>query len=425
MRTVQINVGIIACLVGMALSLPACAAAGRITVTAGPDGAAAGPVSVKSDGGATCGAVFALTGDGATIAGQADGEGRLWWWNPAMKPGESRSLAVGEGGSAGDASGVELREGSDDTIEVIIDGKPFTAFNYRKSEPKPYLYPVIGPTGAPVTRDFPMKDNELEKQNKRQDHPHHRSIWTAHGDIRTDNLSEPGSNYWHEKSADKRDQQDRQVVRKVTRTCSGPVFGLIEAEIDWVHHSGRREFSETRTYRFFRAGGQRMIDIRNVFHFSDGDVTFADTKEGGILSLRLAVTMDEQGIKDPSPQHGQMTNSAGGVGSKECWGKAAAWCDYVGPVGGKPVGVAVFDAPSNYGHPAHWHIRDYGLYTANPFGLRSFDKNNPDSSHTFKKGEEAAFRYRIVIHPGDAKAARIKEQYGLFAEPPGTKVSGE
>jgi hypothetical protein len=154
------------------------------------------------------------------------------------------------------------------------------------------------------------------------------------------------------------------------------------------------------------------------------DVKFSNTKEGGILALRLAVTMDEKGVKTPKPLHGRMTNSEGGVGAKECWGKAAEWCDYVGPLDGQTVGVAVFDNPSNFRHPTRWHIRDYGLYTANPFGLADFvgDKSK-DGSHLFKKGESVEFKYRVVIHKADTKAAHIAKQWSLYGSPP--KVSSK
>jgi len=35
---------------------------------------------------------------------------------------------------------------------------------------------------------------------------------------------------------------------------------------------------------------------------------------------------------------------------------------------GKTVGIAVFDHPSNPRHPTTWHVRDYGLFAANPLG---------------------------------------------------------
>ena len=40
-----------------------------------------------------------------------------------------------------------------------------------------------------------------------------------------------------------------------------------------------------------------------------------------------------------------------------------------------------------------------------------------------KKGESAEFRYRVIIHKGDNKAARIADQWTLYGQPP--KVTGK
>jgi len=344
---------------------------------------------------------------------QVDQHGRMWWWQEALEPGQAiryqidsrvdPAVLTGE-------KGVYLKKVGDDTIVITIDGKPFTTLNYKKGESKPYLYPVIGPTGGAVTRNYPMKDVDGE----RKDHHHHRSIWCAHGDIRLAGR-DGSSNYWHEKVEDGKLKSDRQVVTRITRLTTGPVFARIEMEIDWINTKiNKRDFSETRTYTFFAANtDSRVIDAKNVFHFTEGDVTFGDTKEGGIMALRIATSMDE---KDPGK--GKMTNANGGVGAKQCWGKAAAWCDYVGPVNNKEVGIAVFDHPKNYGHPSHWHIRDYGLYTANPFGLSHFEGKDKNGSHTWKKGENIDWNYRVYIHKGDTKAAMVADQYRLYTTSP-------
>jgi hypothetical protein len=312
---------------------------------------------------------------------------------------------------------VKLEKRGGDQIEITIDGKLFTTFNFKKDEPRVYLYPLVGPTGVGVTRDYIMRDNPIEKDNKRQDHPHHRSLWTAHGDVRIKDFDKPGYDFW----AEPKDKPlPRQVLTKIVRMESGPVFGQIEAEIEWRTPEGQRVLTEDRTYTFFAADkDERVIDVKVAFKFNDMDVKFGDTKEGGLISLRLAVTMDEKGTTTPKELHGQMTNSRGGVGAKECWGKPAEWCDYVGPLDGATVGVAVFDKPKNPRYPTTWHIREYGLYTANPFGLKAFtgDKSQ-DGSQVWKKGESAQFQYRVVIHQGDTKAAGIADQWELYKNPP-------
>jgi hypothetical protein len=407
------------CVVAMlGLGAPA-ARATDIVIDAGSDGLAEGPVALAASGKLEPNHVYALVGQDLKIAAQTDAQGVLYWWSSGLPAGAKVRLGVQPGEAT---ARVQLDKKGADLIEVQVDGKLFTALNFKKSEPRVYLYPVIGPTGAAVTRDYIMKDTPLESGNKRQDHPHHRSLWTAHGDIRVGNFDKTGYDFWAEP---KGKPLPRQVLARVIRTVNGPVFGQVEAEIEWQTPEGKRLFTEDRTYTFYCGGrDERVIDQKNVFKFGDMDVMFADTKEGGLVSLRLAVTMDEIGVKQPAPLHGRMVNSRGGATAKECWGKAAEWCDYVGPLAGETVGVAVFDHPRNFRHPTTWHIRDYGLYTANPFGLAAFTNDkSKNGSHTWKKGETAEFNYRVLIHKGDTQASHVADQWKLYGAQP--KISIE
>ncbi len=402
-------------LVGTSAACSQAAGPLEIIVQVGERGLPAGPVWGKPAAGLKPGAVYRLrAGDDVSLLGQVDDEGRLWWWLPESAPGAGMIAYQAEPTEKVPAgTGVLVKRAGDDRVEVHIDGALFTVFNMAASEPKPFLWPVIGPTGDPVTRAYPMKQVEGE----RTDHAHHRSIWTGWGDVRTRDLTKPGTNYWHQ-SRDFADQ-DRQVVREITRMVSGPVFGQIDARIEWVAHDGRRDFIENRVYTFFRGDGDaRVIDVRNVFDFPDGDVMFTDTKEAGILSVRVATSMDEISL-NRKPGAGRIVNSEGQTGMNGCWGRPAKWCDFVGPVNGQTVGIAVFDARGNPGHPPRWHVRDYGLFSVNNFGVRDFpDGKGKDGSHVFKKGQTTRFDYRIVIHKGDTQAGRVADRFAVYAETP-------
>lgn len=395
---------------GLLLVSASTGCAERIKISAEKAAIPSGPVActLKAPAAAT---IYKLDKD---VWGQVDSSNRLWFWTkeiPAGKTVEYKASPASEKDAAGHI--VKVEQTGLDAITVTIDGDLFTILNFKKSEPRVYLYPLMGPTGAGVTRDYIMRDNPIEAQNKKQDHPHHRSMWVAYGDVRIKDFDKPGYDFW----AEPKDKPlPKQVLTKVVRTASGPVFGQIEAIIEWQTPEGQRVFSETRTYTFFRADkNERVIDTKSVFKFSDMDVKFGQTKEGGMIALRLAVTMDENGVKTPKEQHGKMVNSRGGVGMEQCWNKPAEWCDYVGPLEGEPVGIAVFDAPKNFRHPTTWHIRNYGLYTANPFMPAEKDK---DYSKTWKKGESTEFNYRVVIHKGDTGAAQIPSQWKLYSSPP-------
>jgi hypothetical protein len=132
-------------------------------------------------------------------------------------------------------------------------------------------------------------------------------------------------------------------------------------------------------------------------------VTFGDGKDGA-LGIRLRPVLQEDKDKD----HPHIVNADGLEGEKALWGKPSNWCDYSGMIGSEKVGVAILDHPDNPRHPVRWHARAYGLFAANPFGIGAFtgDKTQ-DGSVTLEPGKSLRYRYRVIIHEGDAKDANI------------------
>ena len=152
------------------------------------------------------------------------------------------------------------------------------------------------------------------------------------------------------------------------------------------------------------------MDFDITIHASHGEITLGDTKEGS-MAIRLAPTMRVTG---PVAQ-GHIVNSEDHRDG-DAWGKRAAWCDYCGPVNGRTVGVAIFDHPENPRHPTWWHVREYGLFAANPFGMRDFeDKPQRTGDINVPPGQSLTFRYRFYIHEGDEKQARVAELYREYA----------
>ncbi len=105
----------------------------------------------------------------------------------------------------------------------------------------------------------------------------------------------------------------------------------------------------------------------------------------------------------------------GRVGMAKVWGKRSNWVDYSADVDGEKLGVAMFDHSSNPRHPTYWHARDYGLFALNPFGQNAFDPAKEESHWTVPKGQKIAFRWRVVIHPGDVESAHVADLYRDYA----------
>ncbi|MDW8289647.1 MAG: DUF6807 family protein, partial [Armatimonadota bacterium] len=69
------------------------------------------------------------------------------------------------------------------------------------------------------------------------------------------------------------------------------------------------------------------------------------------------------------------------------------------------------------------HVRDYGLFAANPFGWRDFQNNpNVDGSLTVPAGGQVTFRYRTLWTKGTIPAERLNALYRAFASPPQIQV---
>ncbi|MDQ3703477.1 MAG: PmoA family protein, partial [Chloroflexota bacterium] len=282
-------------------------------------------------------------------------------------------------------------------------------------------FPLIGPTGASMVRNWPMVEGIEGETN---DHPHHKGLYVAHGDVN-------GTDHWSEGA-------NHSTMRHAgfSRLVSGPVYGSFDETVEWLDREARIVLTETRRVTFFnlrgndrlgghgRLGGEdKILDVSLRFSASSGTVTFGDTKEGGLLSIRLASSMDGPTKSRPDGA-GQMENSYGGRQEEECWGKRAMWCDYCGPLEGEIVGVCLMDHPTNPRYPTHWHVRAYGLMTANPFGLHDFynDSDTHRGDWTIPAYESRNFHYRVLLHRGSTDTAGVRERYHDFVNIPSVQL---
>lgn len=296
-------------------------------------------------------------------------------------------------------AGVQLTP-LEDRVRVEINGQLFTEYVF-KDVPRPFCYPVIGPGGVQMTRHWPMREAPAEDR----DHKHHRSLWFTHGSVN-------GHDFWSE------DKNFGRIVHDgFAEVKSGRNAGVIRSRNKWVAADGKVICTDELTVRVHnRPSSERVLDYEITIHASEGDLTFGDTKEG-TMAIRLAETMRLKPNKENAGKPtGSIVNSEG-VRDGATWSQRAAWCDYYGPVEGRTVGVAVFDHPQNPRHPTWWHVRDYGLFAANPFGRHDFEKL-PDKTAgnlVVPAGQRVTFRYRFYFHEGDEQQARVAARYAEYA----------
>jgi hypothetical protein len=294
------------------------------------------------------------------------------------------------------AGGVEVKR-DDYKVDFLSDGNLITTFNFSGEYSKPFFFPVLGPYNSHITRSFPMAVVEGEQA----DHPHHRSMWTAHGDVN-------GVDFWSEGEG-----CGRQSHVAFLDLEGGPVLGKMTSLVDWLDNGGERVLLESKKVVFYKTTHHlKIIDYEISLFAVEKDVRFGDTKEGGLLSVRMATRLCED-------MGGRIENSFGGIGEQETWGRRAHWCNYSGPVDDEVLGIAILDHPSNPRHPTYWHVRSYGLFAANPFGISAFTGNDRVSGELLlKAGTKVTFRYRVVLHLGYAWEANIPSRFIDYVFPP-------
>ncbi len=385
------------------------AAARTLVVEAGSQDRVSVPMSIDAPADAKA---ATMTADGKAVECQV-ADGRLWFILADLPAGKTASFEVefkakaDAKAGADKADGVQVKQ-ADKQVDISIAGKPFTSYIFgnpkigRNQLRRPCFWPVHGPGQVTMTRPYPMQHENLPAKVA-TDHPHHTSIWVAHGDVnKVDNWSISSKAGW-------------QVHKSFSLLTDGPVVGIIRETLDWTDADKKPNLAETRTVRVYNLPDTgRVMDIELTFKATCGKVTFGDTKEGGPLAMRTRPEFrsDKRGDK------GVVINSQGNQGGA-AWGKKARWVDCSGMVAGKRYGLAMFDAPGNLRHPQTWHARTYGLCAINPFGLHHFNKTKGhEGDWTIEAGQSATMRYRIYFHAGDAKAAGVEARWNDYAKPP-------
>ena len=286
-------------------------------------------------------------------------------------------------------------------VRVEIRGELFTEYHFEGA-PHVYFHPVIGPGGLPITRAYPIR---TDVEGEEQDHPHHRSLWYSHGSVN-------GVDFWSESP-----KAGTIVHGKFLELKSGADSGVIRSENKWIAPNGEVICTDERTFRVYaRPAGERLFDFDITLKAGEKEIVLGDTKEGS-MAIRIAESMRlTVGKNKPGPGH--IVQSTG-VRDGATWGKRAEWCDYSGPVRDKIVGIAMFDHPQNPRHPTSWHVRDYGLFAANPFGLHDFEKKPAGAGNfAIPAGQSATFRYRFYLHEGDERQANVAARYQEYTQTP-------
>ncbi len=276
-----------------------------------------------------------------------------------------------------------------DGVSFQVDGIELTRYNTGRFVHRPYLFPLVGPSGRMLTR--------IGHPHDPMGHRHHYSIWIAHHKVN-------GLDFWGD------DGDNKQVHKKFIELDDGPQSARLVCEIAWNASEKRTLLNEVReitaTYpEAFPAPGSDLqnaywyLDITSKLEPADEPVILGATPFG-LLGVRMAKFI---GVKDGG---GKIQNSSGQINESGIFAQPARWCDYSGWVSEVVrEGITVFDAPQNFGHPAQWHVRDDGWMCPSQFRQQALP---------LKAGESVTFRHRLLVHGSVFDPSVIERHYKLW-----------
>lgn len=293
-------------------------------------------------------------------------------------------------------------------IDVLANGKLFTSFRWTDNMTKPVFYPILTSEGTAITRGFPIEP----KAGERADHPHQIGMWFTYGNVN-------GLDFWGNGSqglGTKNKNGGFIKHLKIEDIKNGAGEGSFVSVESWQDSTGTELMHEKTTFRFIADEKMRIIDRTTTFTAGETDVLMPDTKEG-MFGLRVArqlelpdkgniVLYNADGTTTRTRDtlnigiSGNYTSSEGSTGL-DVWGTRARWMNLHGKIGDENISIIICDHPLNPNYPTYWHARGYGLFAANPLGVKNFTKDAETFNFSIPAGKSATFRYRLIINSGE------------------------
>jgi len=262
-------------------------------------------------------------------------------------------------------------ERSDSELRIFVRKLPLATYVWEdRAIRRPFLKHVFAPGGKQVTRTFPPVAGRDAVDHDTM----HPGVWLSFGDLN-------GHDFWRNKAA----VELIEFVEQPTATDEGGQFAV---KLRYVAE-GKSLCEEVCKLAIQVQADGTLLDWQSEFRSPHG-LVFGDQEEMG-LGVRLATPMTVT-------NGGTIVNSHGQINERQVWGKAADWCSYSGIVGGQPVGVTLMPAPTNF-RPSWFHVRDYGLMVANPFGRNALTRGDV-SKVTIPAGEPFRLRFGVFVHTG-------------------------
>jgi hypothetical protein len=279
----------------------------------------------------------------------------------------------------------------DDQVSFQVEGRERLRWHAEPRFPRPFFFPLVGPSGVPLTRMGHPADPT---------HDHHRSFWWGHQNV-------AGVNFWEER----RDRPGGPQIRQDAwvHYQDGDTEAGMAVRLGWYDaHNVRLLQQELIAVYYPLAAGEGWLELQSTFTPALPTLPLGKTNFG-FLGLRVAASLSAH------YGGGRLTNSEGAVGEKAVFAKPARWLDYGGPVSGNAAeGITWFDHPSNLRFPTHWHARDDGWMSA-AFSL--------PEAYALEMDKPLRLRYGFHVHAGTAAPATADERAKAFAAVPAWELA--
>lgn len=261
-------------------------------------------------------------------------------------------------------------------------GQEIARYHFSPEDKRPFLFPVIGPSGRVLTR--------MGHPHDPVSHSHHNSLWVAHRAVN-------GINFWEDGGRGKIAFVRVEQFTDGADVCSATVLHA------WSDTNKVIMLERRRMTAMALPKNEWLLLLDMKFEANGAPVTFTNTSFG-LAAVRMAKTI---GVNDGG---GIVRNSDGGVNEPGVHWKKARWMDYSGAVAEKVIeGITFFDHPANPEHPSTFHVRNDGWMGA----CLSFA-----SQLTVETNRPLVVRYGFYMHSDLPSVDALNARWESFAKIP-------
>ncbi len=270
-----------------------------------------------------------------------------------------------------------------DQVSFQRDEQEIARLHFGPGLNRPFVYPVMSPSGRPLTR--------MGHPGDPHSHSHHNSIWISYSSVN-------GVDFWSDHRAD----GGRIVVERVLEIVDSPERAGVITKGAWVTATGQALLTEKRsTWAYPLDKREWLLVIELMLETATEKVVFAAAGFGPI-GVRMEKWLSEQ-FGD-----GAIRNSEGQKGEPSIFRKPALWVDYSGSSSpGITEGLTLLDHPGNPDHPSPFHVRKDGWMGA----ILSNSK-----AITVTREKPLHLRYGVYVHSGVPSFAELNQRWKDFTK---------